>query len=92
MISMQSVKHGCALPFSMSQDTLHDIQMLVQKGIGLPYNLCLVCHLPVDALGNLWHQPGLIREFYHTVWFWTYAVTCFHFSEIFTKVSMANSY
>lgn len=51
MISMQLSKHGCALP----QGSLHGIQMLVQKGTGLSYILCLVCHLPVEAMGNLWH-------------------------------------
>lgn len=59
MISMQLVKHGCALPFQMPQDTLHGIQILVQKGTGLPYVLCPVWHPPEDVLDNLRQQTRL---------------------------------
>lgn len=76
----------------MPQDTLHDIQMSVQKGTGLLYNLCLICHPPVGVLDNLWHQTRLFKEFYHSLWVWAYTVTCFHFSQIFPEVYMANHY
>lgn len=81
-----------SLPFLMSQGTFHGIRKLVQKGTGLPHILVLVCRRPVDVMDNLWHQTSLLVELCHALWVWIYTVTCFHFNEIFTEVSMPNHY
>lgn len=75
----------------MPQVTLHGIQRLAQNGTGLPYVLVL-CHPPGDVMDKLWHKTYLFAELCRALWVWIYTVTCFHFNEIFTEVSMANHY